>query len=173
MCSSAFLQFAPIRSLTDMLSSSLILSDIFSRCPISYLLVSIFSICILKFKPILKTISAACYFDSTNHKQIIGNFTIESFHGYWCSLFFHVKPFYKDSICNITNSWQILNPVFQKRRYRKVIKLFIFKVTYKVLASTIFFINTYQPWVIDENVWHNVQWRNIFFWLIILQLRNA
>ena len=63
--------------------------DFFKMSPLfySYLLVSIFSICILKFKPILRTISAAGYFHSTNHWQIIGNFTIESFDGYWCSFF--------------------------------------------------------------------------------------
>ena len=33
MASSPFIQFAPINSLTDMLSSSLILSKVLSRCP--------------------------------------------------------------------------------------------------------------------------------------------
>ena len=53
---------------------------------------------------------------------------------------------------------------FKKRRYKKVIEVFIFKMTCKVLTATIFFylyLTTLNDWW--KCVSYNIQWRNSIF----------
>ena len=44
----------------------------------------------------------------------------------------------EDSICDVKDSEACIS---KKKRYTKVIKVFIFKVTYNMLVSTIFFLS--------------------------------